>query len=88
MACPLHIIVDFDKTASNAFMEYFPGTTIKVCFFHLSKNLWRKVHEFGLQSSYQQDSVIALKFRMLPALPFLLHRYTGIIYRIIHGTPT
>ena len=69
-ACPSHMIVDFEKAAINAFMEYFPDTAIKGCFFHLSQNIWRKVQEFGLQSRYQQDSVFALKIRMLPALAF------------------
>ena len=70
IACPSHMIIDYEKAAINAFMEYFPDTTIKGCFFHLSQNIWRKVQEFSLQSRYQQDSVFALKIRMLPALAF------------------
>ena len=69
-ACPSHIIVDFEKAAINSFMQYFPHTTIKGCFFHLTQNIWRKTQELGLQARYQQDSEFALKIRMLPALAF------------------
>ena len=69
-ACPSHIIVDFEMASINAFRKYFPHTTIKGCFFHLTQNIWRKVQELGLQSRYNQDPLFALQIRMLAALAF------------------
>ena len=71
-ACPTHLIVDFEKAAINAFSAHFPNTHVKVCFFHLCQNVWRKIQQFCLATRYKQDTEFAIKVRMLPSLAFAI----------------
>ena len=50
--------------------QVWPATQVKCCFFHLTQNIWRKVHAEGLQAAYNQDEELALCIRLLPALAF------------------
>ena len=72
LLCPTnertHMIMDFELTAINSFELEWPLTNVKICFFHLTQNVWRKIQEVGLD--YMQDKDLALRLRMLPALAF------------------
>ena len=63
-------MVDFEIASIHAFSQYFPGTKVQGCFFHLCQNVWRKVQQLGLAGRDMQDAKFALKVRMLPALSF------------------
>ena len=40
-------------------------------FFHLTKNVWKKLQSVGLQERYIADQEFATHLRMIPALAFL-----------------
>ena len=55
----------------NAFEGVHPNTEVVGCFFHLSKNIWRKIQQNGLQKRYQDDEDFSLHARMIMALAFV-----------------
>ena len=38
-ACPTHLMVDFEIASIHAFSQYFPGTKVQGCSFHLCQNI-------------------------------------------------
>ena len=69
----IHIMVDFENAAINAFEENFVAI-ISGCFFHLSQSIFRKIQSEGLIAQYQTDSEFFLKLKMLPRLAFVPER--------------
>lgn len=69
---PTHLIIDFEKAAINSFQHFWQSTNIKCCFFHLTKNIWRKLQAEGLQANYNNDEEFAFKIRFPPALAFVV----------------
>ncbi|CAF1600090.1 unnamed protein product [Didymodactylos carnosus] len=77
--CPLwnpkSIMMDFERTAINAFGGSFTTTTnpstMLGCFFHLQNNIQRKVQELGLKTNCEQDPVFAHNVSKIAALAFL-----------------
>lgn len=67
---PIHIMLDFEKAAMNAFEENFVAI-ISGCFFHLSQSIFRKIQSEGLTTQYQTDHEFLLKLKMLPSLAFV-----------------
>jgi len=65
------ILVDFERAAINVFQLHNDNIEIKGCFYHLSKNLWKKIQEYGLQQRYMEDQEFALHSRMICAVAFL-----------------
>lgn len=65
------ILVDFEKAAINAIQHFNDNITIKGCFYHLSKNVWKRIQANGYQQRYMEDAEFALKSRMVCALAFL-----------------
>ncbi|XP_043235792.1 uncharacterized protein LOC122388635 [Amphibalanus amphitrite] len=65
------ILIDLEIAAKNAVRAVFPEKELKLCFFHMSQAVWRKVQELGLQAAYAADADFALKLRCLPAIAFL-----------------
>ena len=70
-ASPSSILMDFEKAALNAFEGRHPNSDVSGCFFHLSKNIWRRVQRAGLQQRYQNDDEFSLHVRMIMALAFV-----------------
>ena len=68
---PSSILMDFEKGALNAFEAIHPNTDATGCFFHLCKNIWRRVQGAGLQQRYQDDDEFSLFVRMIMALAFV-----------------
>lgn len=68
---PARAMIDFELAAINAINMMFEGITVSGCFFHLEKNMWRHVQQFGLQTRYNNDSEFAVNLRMLAALAFV-----------------
>ena len=70
-AQPTHMIMNFELAAISSFELQWPLTNVKVVFFHLTQNLWRKIQSLGLlQSDYINDQDLATRLRMLPVLAF------------------
>ena len=63
--------MDFEKAALNAFEGVHPNTKLVGCFFHLSKSIWGKIQQSGLQQRYQDDEDFSLHARMIMALAFV-----------------
>lgn len=70
-ASPTTVLMDFEKASLNAFEGVHPNTEVVGCFFHLSKNIWRKIQDNGLQQRYQDDEDFSLHARMIMALAFV-----------------
>ena len=70
-AHPTHILMDFEKAATNAFSHFWPNTFVKGCFFfHLNQNIFRKIQAEGLQNEYHHNEDFALQMKLIPALAF------------------
>lgn len=48
-----------------------PTTEVLCCHFHLTKNIWKKIQQLGLQLHYGNDVEFAVHLRMLAALAFV-----------------
>lgn len=48
---PKTILLDFEKAAMLAVKDIFPETSVRGCFFHFSRSLWRKADEIGITKS-------------------------------------
>ena len=62
--------MDFEKGAINSFLQVWPAIQVKCCFFHLTRNIWRKVQAEELQAAYNQNDDLVRRMRLLPALVF------------------
>ena len=68
---PDTIITDFEMAAIQAVGDVFPNASRTGCFFHLTKNIHRRVQGAGLQERYENDANFALQCRMISALAFV-----------------
>ena len=68
---PGKISLDFEIGLINAFRNAFPAAEINGCFFHLVKNMQKKIHDLGLWKRYRTEADFALSARMVPALAFV-----------------
>ena len=68
---PGRISSDFEIGLINAFRNAFPAAEINGCFFHLVKNMQKKVHDSGLWRRYRSEADFSLSARMVPALAFV-----------------
>ena len=55
----------------SAIQRTYPLSPARGCLFHLSKNVYKKVQESGLQPLYNNDPVFRENIRMIPALSFV-----------------
>lgn len=68
---PSTITIDFETGVINSIRAVFPNSSIYGCFFHLIKNLKKKISEEGLMSRYNSDPEFSLQARMIGALAFI-----------------
>lgn len=68
---PSSISIDFETAVINSIRSEFPNATIFGCFFHLIKNLKKKISESGLTGRYNNDPEFSLEARMIGALAFV-----------------
>ena len=68
---PTDILFDFERAAINAAEIVFPGINVHGCFFHLSRNIWKKIQRCGLAALYENDDEFSLMMRMIAALAFV-----------------
>jgi hypothetical protein len=55
------ILIDFETGAIPALRIVFPHFKIKGCLFHFRQALYRNIGKHGLQSIYQNDSLVGVK---------------------------
>ena len=68
---PEAISTDFEQGLMNAIGTVFPNAEIQGCFFHLVKNLEKKVADLKLMSRYRTEPDFLLATRMKAALAFV-----------------
>ena len=68
---PFSVSIDFEQAAITAVRSTFPNCEIFGCFFHLTKNLRRKLANENLLRRYNTDPNFALAARMIVALAFV-----------------
>ncbi|XP_031345516.1 uncharacterized protein LOC116172439 [Photinus pyralis] len=51
--------------------ECFPNVSVKGCFFHLAKNMRKKLADLNLIQTYNTDAEFALKAKMVIAISFV-----------------
>lgn len=68
---PDMILTDFEKAEIAAAQRVFKESTLKGCYFHFSKNLWKRLQKTGLTKGYNKFLKIQIAFRQTEALAFL-----------------
>lgn len=84
---PVSIITDFEEgillknwyfdfslinlAALNAINYVFPGTTTRLCLFHLAQSVMRRVKKEKLSTAYKASEDLRKKIRSLSSLAFL-----------------
>ena len=53
---PDTLMIDFERASYESFSDVFPSANVTGCLFHLAKNIFRKVVDFGHKVRYQTDS--------------------------------
>ncbi|KAI1715334.1 MULE transposase domain-containing protein [Ditylenchus destructor] len=88
-AVPSSIATDFELAEMNAFQLLYPAIQYKACFFHFTKNLFKRVVGAGLQERYNYEHGFAHQVKMIFALPFVpvtdLDRAFDTLYNITDG---
>ena len=69
---PNDTLVDFERAAVNATHHLNQHREIKVCFYHLRSNIWKRTWEFSLKQQYNEDQGFSLSLRILGEITFLL----------------
>ena len=49
----------------------YPDSDLNGCLFHLSKNIYKRVKDFGLTNNYLNDQVFRENVRMVCTLAFV-----------------
>ena len=70
-AQPSKILLDFERSAVNAFTSAFPESSFKGCYFHLCQAFLRKINELGLEKAHENKCELSLALRLTPALCFV-----------------
>ncbi|XP_031340835.1 uncharacterized protein LOC116168947 isoform X2 [Photinus pyralis] len=70
-ANPDSIFCDYESAALLAMRECFPNVSVKGCFFHLAKNMRKKLADLNLIQTYNTDAEFALKAKMVIAISFV-----------------
>ena len=70
-AIPANIAIDFEMAMIQALGQVYPYSPAWGCLFHLSKNVFKRVKELGLQQRYVNDPVFRGNIRMIAALSFV-----------------
>ncbi|XP_033724691.1 uncharacterized protein LOC117314710 [Pecten maximus] len=68
---PTTVFVDFEAAAHNAIHQVFPGVTVKGCFFHFTRCIWRKAQQTGLQQLYRHNDDVNRLVRLAAVLPLV-----------------
>lgn len=65
---PLKLITDFEQAAMNAISTVFPSVVLKGCYFHYTKNVWKKAKDLNLTKNTITRRHVRLS-SLLPLLP-------------------
>uniref|UniRef100_A0A914I181 MULE transposase domain-containing protein n=1 Tax=Globodera rostochiensis TaxID=31243 RepID=A0A914I181_GLORO len=65
------ITMDFEQAMVNAVQAEFPSCTLRFCFFHLVRNLKKKIDDVHLTKRYRTEALFAQQARMITSLAFV-----------------
>lgn len=68
---PKTIIIDYEKSFTNAFQACFPTTKIRGCHFHYGQCMYHYVQSTGMQTRYGNNIEYSVAIRMLIAFAFV-----------------
>uniref|UniRef100_A0A914H8B2 MULE transposase domain-containing protein n=1 Tax=Globodera rostochiensis TaxID=31243 RepID=A0A914H8B2_GLORO len=68
---PESITMDFEQAMVNAVQAEFPLCTVRFCFFHLVRNLKKKIDDVHLTKRYRTEALFAQQARMITSLAFV-----------------
>lgn len=65
---PVKIHCDFEKASMNAVKDLFPNLIVKGCFYHWTKNVWKKGRKLGFTNTKSEQRIVGLT-AALPLIP-------------------
>lgn len=65
---PIKVHCDYEKGAINAFLKVFPNIIVKGCYYHWTRNIWRKAKSLGNTKTKAERRIVGLT-AVLPLLP-------------------
>ncbi|KAL3069082.1 hypothetical protein niasHT_034312 [Heterodera trifolii] len=68
---PQTISLDFELAMVGAVRIVLPACSVRYCFFHLVRNMKKKITALGLTRVYNTDPIFAEKSKMITSLAFL-----------------
>lgn len=68
---PDSISIDFEIAAISAIKEAFPQLNVHGCYYHLTKNFWKKMGDIGMISNYNNDANFSVMVKMIILLAFV-----------------
>ncbi|KAL3115344.1 hypothetical protein niasHT_017746 [Heterodera trifolii] len=68
---PQTISLDFELAMVGAVRTVLPACSVRYCFFHLVRNMKKKITALGLTRVYNTDPAFAEKSKMITSLAFL-----------------
>lgn len=68
---PEIVLTDFELAEVNAVKKIFPDSSQYGCFFHLVKNLWKRIQKLQLSGPFSKNVNIQMAFRKTEALAYL-----------------
>ena len=84
---PDTILLDYEKALQNAVLSVWPGTTLRGCYFHHKKSLWKHFGQADLIPEYQvPNSPIRKAFQMMGAIPFVPIDDVDMVWRLLKPT--
>ena len=68
---PKKVIIDFEKSAFNAFKKASKHSQLFFCLFHFGQIIWRKVQKLGLANIYIKNADFRLYIKCFTSLAFV-----------------
>ena len=69
--CPEIAMLDFEASVIDVYSFHFPDIIIKLCHFHFSQNIFKKIVEVGLKVQYGADEELNIWVKKITALAFI-----------------
>lgn len=68
---PESVMTDLELAAINAMQKTFTDVKVRLCFFHFTQCIYRKVVSYEMKNMYDNDEDFAKKVKSLMALAFM-----------------
>lgn len=68
---PHVVICDFEVSLITAIQTELPHTSVKGCYFHFTKSIWRRVSKLGLATAYKRNRRFSNFVRKIMAMAYL-----------------